>query len=105
MVLLFCITTLTNVQAQSADTTITVKVTGVTCSNDLATIKANVEKVEGVSACKAVKQGATSSFEINYNAQLSTKEEIDAAIEGTAGCKDPKDRPYKVKRKKVKQKT
>ena len=105
MVLLFCTAVATNIQAQSADTTITVKVTGVTCSTDLTMIKASVEKVQGVSACKTVKQGATTSFEIKYNPRLSTEKAINAAIEGTSSCENPDERPYKIKRKKVKQKS
>ena len=80
-------------------------VTGVTCSTDLTMIKASVEKVQGVSACKTVKQGATTSFEIKYNPRLSTEKAINAAIEGTSSCENPDERPYKIKRKKVKQKS
>jgi copper chaperone CopZ len=81
-----------------ADTQTTImKVKGITCSADLKTIMANVEKVSGVTSCKPGKQGPTTSFEIRYNPAQTTEKEIQASIEGTGGCKDPNERPYKVK--------
>lgn len=77
--------------------TTTMKVKGITCSADLKTIMANVVKVPGVSSCKSGKQGPTTSFEIRYNPAQTTEKEIQAAIEETGGCKDPNERPYKVK--------
>lgn len=87
-----------NTQLTETTKTIKTKVKGVTCSSDLKTISANVEKLEGVSACTAKKGGATSTFEISYNPALVTEEEIYGAIQETGGCKNPEDRPYKVKR-------
>lgn len=81
----------------STSETFTVKVKGVTCGNDLKTIAANVEKLEGVAQCKPGKKGATSTFEVTMNPNLVCQEEIYAAIENTGGCKNPNDRPYKVK--------
>lgn len=75
----------------------TIKVKGVTCSGDLKTIAGNVEKLDGVASCVADKPGATTVFEVKFNPSLVTEKQIYAAIEGTEGCKDPKDRPYKVK--------
>ncbi len=77
--------------------TATVKVKGVTCSSDLKTIATNVEKLKGVSSCKALKQGPTSTFEVKYNPNVIAEKGIFAAIEDTAGCENPKDRPYKIK--------
>lgn len=74
-----------------------IKVKGVTCKNDLVTIAGNVEKLKGVSACKADKAGPTTTFQIKFNPSLVSEKEIFAAIEATPGCEDPKDRPYKVK--------
>lgn len=74
-----------------------VKVKGVTCSMDLKSISANVEKLKGVSSCKTGKQGPTTTFEVHFNPLLVTEKEIYAAIEGTGGCHDPNERPYKVK--------
>ncbi len=89
----------TNEEVQVTETTkkITTKVKGITCSTDLKTISGNVAKLEGVSSCEVGKSGATSTFEIEYNPALITEEEIHAAIQNTSGCKNPNDRPYKVK--------
>ncbi|MES2778175.1 MAG: hypothetical protein V4722_28625 [Bacteroidota bacterium] len=86
-------------ETPSTDTTITIKVKGVTCNNDLKTLSTNVKELKGVSDCKPGKAGPTSVFKITYNpSQVGTKE-IFKAIENTEGCSDPKDRPYKVKSK------
>ncbi len=77
--------------------TINVKVKGVGCSADIKSISANVEKLDGVSSCKSIKKGATTTFEVVLLSSLVTEESIHAAIEGTGGCKNPNDRPYKVK--------
>ncbi len=86
-------------QVQEADNskTITVKVKGVGCGEDIKSIAANVEKLEGVSSCKTLKKGAITKFEIIMSPSLVTEKEIQDAIEDTAGCKNPADRPYKVK--------
>lgn len=77
--------------------TIEVKVKGVGCADDIVSISANVEKLEGVSRCKTVKKGATTKFEIYLLPSMVSEEAIHAAIENTPGCKNPDDRPYKVK--------
>lgn len=79
------------------DSTITVKVKGVTCSNDLKTLADNVKELKGVSECKPGKMGPTSVFKITFNAALVSTKEIFKAIENTGGCSDPNERPYKVK--------
>lgn len=84
-------------QPQDSVKTITLKVKGITCSTDLKTIAANVEKIKGVNSCKAGKMGTTSSFEIKYNPALVTVKEINTTIENTGGCENPNDKPYKVK--------
>ncbi len=81
----------------SADTTITIKVKGVTCNNDLKTLSANVKELKGITECKSGKAGPVSEFQITFNPALVGKKEIFRAIEDTEGCTDPKDRPYKVK--------
>ena len=80
-----------------ADKTISVKVKGVGCSKDIKSISANVEKLDGVSSCKTLKKGATTTFEVILSPSMVTEEAIHAAIEGTGGCENPNDRPYKVK--------
>ena len=104
MTLFVFMATSSAVQAQTASTsevkeasTITVKVKGVGCQTDIKTISENVQKLDGVSSCSVVKQGATTSFSVEYDADKVSKETIHATIEDTPGCKDPKDRPYKVK--------
>ncbi|MBC7873532.1 MAG: hypothetical protein H7Y01_06040 [Ferruginibacter sp.] len=83
--------------APSADTTITIKVKGVTCNNDLKTLSTNVKELRGVSECKSGKAGPVSEFQITFNPALVGTKEIFKAIENTGGCSDPNDRPYKVK--------
>ncbi len=77
--------------------TVTLKVKGITCSTDLKTISASVAELKGVSSCKTGKMGPTSSFVIEFNPALVSEKEINLAIENTAGCKNPNDRPYKIK--------
>ena len=84
-------------QAKDSTKTIKLKVKGITCSSDLKTISANVEKLTGVSSCKAGKMGTTSSFEIKFNPILVTEKEINKTIENTGGCENPNERPYKIK--------
>ena len=79
------------------DTTITIKVKGVTCKNDLVTLSDNIKELKGVADCKSGKVGPVSEFQITFNRALVSTKEIYKAIENTAGCSDPKDRPYKVK--------
>lgn len=88
-----------NLTAQSTDagTKLTVKVKGVGCNTDIKTIKANVEKLAGVTQCNVIKKGAITSFEVEYNAGEINRHKIYATIEDTPGCKNPADRPYKVK--------
>ena len=79
------------------DSTITIKVKGVTCSNDLKTLAGNVKELKGVSDCTPGKMGPTSVFKITFNPALVSTKEIYKVIENTGGCSDPNDRPYKVK--------
>lgn len=91
-----------NVTAQiatpSKDTTITIKVKGLTCSNDLKTIAKNVKEIKGVSECKPGKLGPTSTYKIIYNTALVNRQDIVAVVENTAGCGDGDEKPYKVKK-------
>lgn len=86
-----------SVQTTDSIETTTIKVKGITCSTDLKMISASVEKVNGVSSCKAGKQGTTTIFEVKYNPERVTEKEIFAAIESTGSCENPEERPYKVK--------
>ena len=90
-------TTKAKTQVLSSAKTLTTKVKGITCSSDLKTISENVAKLKGVNACKPGKSGPTTAFEISYNPALVTEKEIYVAIQNTAGCKNPNDRPYQIK--------
>jgi copper chaperone CopZ len=85
------------VEVEKTTKILTTKVKGITCSSDLKTISKNVEKLKGISACITTKKGPTTTFEIAYDPAVTTVEEIYLAIEGTSGCKNPEDRPYKIK--------
>lgn len=76
-----------------------IKVNGVGCSSDIKSISKNIEAINGVSSCELGKKGATSVFEVHFDPAVASLEAIHAAIEGTPGCKNPNDRPYKVKDK------
>lgn len=67
-------------------TTNTIKVKCITCSTDVKMISANVEKLNGVSSCKAGKLGPTATFEVRLNSALVTEKELFAAIEDTGGA-------------------
>ncbi len=77
--------------------TITVKVKGVGCSKDVKSIALSVEKLSGVSTCAVGKKGATTTYDVTYDPTAVSKNQIESAIEDTPGCKNPNDRPYKVK--------
>lgn len=79
--------------------TLLVKVKGVGCAADIKSISGNVEKIGGVSRCKTIKKGATTTFEVTLVESVAKAEDIYAAIEATPGCEDPDTRPYKVKKK------
>lgn len=76
-----------------------VQVKGVGCNEDVKSIAANIEKLEGVVKCKPLKRGATTRFEVEYESATTTMQQIYIAVEDTPGCKNPKSRPYKVKNK------
>ena len=77
--------------------TMEVKVKGVGCSRDCQAISFNVAKLSGVSHCRTVKKGATTTFEVTYAPSIADEKAIYSAIENTAGCSKQKDKPYKVK--------
>src|SRR5690625_7905286 len=81
------------VQIEETSKTITTKVKGITCSNDLKTISAKVEKMKGVSACVAGKTCYTTTFKIVYKTDLVIESEIIEVIQDTEGCKNTNDRP------------
>ncbi len=86
---------------QNSETTITIKVRGITCSSDYKMIQENVEKLEGVDNVKVRKKAPTSTFEIRFDSTLVSRDKVIFAIENTGSCENPKDRPYKVKKKRL----
>jgi copper chaperone CopZ len=80
------------------DTTITIKVKGLTCSNDLKTIAKNIKDIKGVSECKPGKLGPTSTYKITYNTTVVNRQDVVAVVENTPGCGDGDEKPYKVKK-------
>jgi copper chaperone CopZ len=78
--------------------TIKLKVSGVTCSGDCKDIQKEVGKLNGVTSITQIgKPSATSVFEVIFNPTVVSEKELRKAVEDTPGCKDPNDRPYKVK--------
>lgn len=107
-VILFAVSTTGYSQTQNSqqqtlsvkDSTVTVKVTGITCDGDLAMITDNVKKLNGVTSCKKVGKASTaSSFEIMYDPSKITYSSLVKAVEATPSCDYPDKRPYKVKSK------
>lgn len=83
---------------QIKEVTIEVKVKGVGCNQDVKTINKRINEIEGVKLCEIQKSGSTTDFKITYDDTKTNKKEIYEIIEDTGGCKDPKSRPYKVKK-------
>lgn len=84
-----------------SDSTIVIKVKGITCPNDCADIANNVKSKQGVKSCEKIgKPSAVTSFEITFNPKTIKYEDIVLAIENTPGCQDSNAKPYKVKEKK-----
>lgn len=90
-------TAIEKIQEATPLKTVTTKVKGVTCNDDVKSLTRRVKNLKGITSCKNIKKGPTTSFEITYNPAITTLEAIHKAIESTSGCKDPNDRPYKVK--------
>jgi copper chaperone CopZ len=75
------------------------KVSGITCSGDCKDIEKVVSEINGVTECKTVsKPTATTVFEVTFNPTIVSESEIKKAVEGTPGCDDPNERPYKYKK-------
>ena len=59
------------------------------CNTDVKTIRAEVEKLDGVSSCTPYKRGAVTRFTVQYNPELICEDDIYQAVEATPGCKNP----------------
>lgn len=94
-----------NLMAQTASATkdevkvATIKVSGLCCNGDLATLKkklVNQEGVDEVTADANAKKEGT-SLKVKYHAGIISEEKIRSLIEKSAGCENPNETPYKVK--------
>lgn len=78
--------------------TITLRVGGITCSNDCKMIANSVSRVKGVKQCQTVgKETATTAFKVEYDPRQASEKDIQKAILNTGACEAPSERPYKVK--------
>lgn len=85
------------INSMETEVDVSVKVKGITCAADVEMLSGNIRKLNGIISCVPKKKGPVTTFQIQYQSSLVNIEEIHSAIENTEGCKDPKDRPYKVK--------
>ena len=74
-----------------------IKVKGATCKTDLGMIVANVQKLDGVSACEVLKHGAVTSLEISFDEKKTDLKTIQKAVLTTGTCENPDERRYQVK--------
>jgi copper chaperone CopZ len=89
-----------NTQTEN-DTTITIRVAGITCGNDLPIICKRVNKEKGVADCIASSEaGATTKFNVTYNPELISYQQIVDAVQDAPSCNYPNEKPYRVKKKK-----
>jgi hypothetical protein len=89
--------------SEVSDTTIVIKVSGITCGGDLPIIASHVTEKEGVSACEALgAPAAVTKFSISYDPSVAKLEDIISGVEGAPSCDFPDTYPYKVKVKKKK---
>ncbi|MCO5950858.1 heavy-metal-associated domain-containing protein [Mucilaginibacter flavidus] len=85
----------------SKDSTITIKVSGITCSGDLKMITNSVQKLPGVASCKQIgKMSPNSSFAIQFDPSKVTFPALVKTVEATPSCDYPDQHPYKAKIKK-----
>ncbi len=82
------------------DTTITLKVAGITCSGDLPIIVKRVKEEKGIVDCSATsKAAAVTIFQVKYTPAIITYDQIVKAVQDAPGCDYPNERPYKVRKK------
>lgn len=86
--------------AQAADTlkTVTIEVSNLHCDGDMPTIKKQLLNGEGIDDVTFTdRKKLASSFTITYHTAATSPEKVKAAIENTAGCDAPDEKPYRVK--------
>lgn len=77
---------------------VTVKVSGLCCNGDLATLKkklVNQEGIDEVSADNAKKEAT--NIKVKYHTAFISEAKIRSLIEKTEGCEKDGEMPYKVK--------
>lgn len=86
-------------QKQDSVKTVTIKVSGITCVNDLKIINTNVMKKKGVVSSESVgKVAATTTFEVKYYPAIIPIDSIYKMVENSPSCDYPDQRPYRVKK-------
>lgn len=91
----------TDNKTSGKDTTITIRVAGITCDGDLPIICKRVKKEKGVVDCKAVTKAAvTTKFDVTYNPKLISYQQIVDAVQDAQSCDFPNEKPYRVKKTK-----
>lgn len=102
--LLSCVTGAAFAQADTAKT-ITLKVTNLHCNNDMPTIKKRLLNADGIDEVSFTGiSGQTSTFTIVYHTTVTSRDEIEKAIEATPGCDNKDETPYRVKQDKNRKK-
>lgn len=98
LVLMAATTVLSNAQTESPLKSVSLKVKGLHCADDVKTISESITKLTGVNSCTAGNPGATTSFTVKFDPSRVSETDIRNAIENTAGCDNPQEKPYKVKK-------
>lgn len=103
LALMICLAfaTLSLGQSTTKDTVIIIKVSGIICGMDLPIISDTLKKQDGVKDCKAIgKAAAVTRFEITYDPNKISYQQIVNIVQNAPSCEDPKEKPYKVKKNK-----
>jgi copper chaperone CopZ len=98
VVLLTATTVFVNAQTENPLKSVSLKVKGLHCADDVKTISEGITKLNGVTSCTAGNPGATTSFTVKFDPARVSETEIRKAIENTGGCDNPEEKPYKVKK-------
>lgn len=90
-----------NPTISETDTTITIKVGGITCAGNLVEISKKLSGIDGIKSCAAAgPAAAVSKFDITYDPAVVGMEQIIAGVAATESCDIPGTYPFKVKTKK-----
>ncbi|MBC7555123.1 MAG: heavy-metal-associated domain-containing protein [Taibaiella sp.] len=76
-----------------------IKVVNLHCNNDMPTIKKQLLNQDGIDEVLFTDiSGTLSTFTVSYHSSVINQEQIEKSIEGTPGCDDKNERPYKVRK-------